>query len=123
MATYTVQICANSKVFPRELCPPVADKIVAAATEAYLCAWKANKIRVTGVNSALLAKTRLELQKKAILEARSMFPLIELAWKVYHLDSSRVEYWSRKTYEAIGKLEKWRESDVKRYAKIIKAVG
>lgn len=120
LATYTIQICANSKVFLPEYKSSLTDEIVHDAKEAYILAWKANSIRVTGQLAGELGTLRLQLQKEAILNCKSLLPLIELAQKVYHLGSGRIEYWARLTLETASALTNWHEGDIKRYKNMIK---
>ena len=42
LATYTIQICANSKVFLPEYNSSLTDEIVHDAKEAYILAWEAH---------------------------------------------------------------------------------
>lgn len=120
LATYTIQICANDKIFLPQYNLSLANGIIHDAKEAYTLAWKANKIRVEGKLAEESGKLRLRLQKEAILSCKNLLPLIELAQKVYHLDKSREEYWARLTLETANILTGWHKSDAKRYKNMIK---
>ena len=120
LATYTIQICSNNKIFLPEYNQLLTNEIACDAKEAYILAWRANKIRVEGRLAGELGKIRLRMQKEAILNCKSLLPLIELAQKVYHLDSSRIEYWTRLTLETASTLTNWHEGDMKRYKNMVK---
>lgn len=120
LATYTIQICANDKIFLPQYNLSLANEIIRDAKESYILAWKANKIRVEKTGARELASLRLRLQKEAITNCKSLLPLIELAQKVYHLDKSREEYWARLTLETADILTGWYRSDAKRYKNMIK---
>lgn len=117
LAAYTAQICSNEKVFSQKYQQLLTLEIVREAKDIFLNCYAANK---TYVSDAITAEERLTLQVKALTGCKKLLPLIELAYKVYHLDVKRIEYWTRITMECRELISKWHESDVERYALMLK---
>ncbi len=113
LASYTLKITANKKIFAEEYQEALTDRIIAAAIEIHTKCWSANNVLV---NSREDMTRRLALQEEAAIECNNLLSLIELAQPVFHLTSKRVVYWSQKTVEVRGLIRGWRDSDRRRYS-------
>lgn len=118
LATYTIQICANDKTFPKEFRTLITGEIVKEAKDIFLNICEANKVRVIDASSA---EERLGLQQKANRGCDRLLWLIELAFKIFHLRAKRVEYWARLTLETQELIRKWHATDKKRYADVLES--
>ena len=113
LATYTIQITANEKTFDPKFRAAVTDDLVSHAKNIYLDCWTANNIRVT--NDAETYQTRKRLQDKAVTECNTFLGLLDVAKRVFHLDSKRITYWGNKIINCRKLIRAWRDADKKRY--------
>lgn len=113
LASYTLKITANKKIFAEEYQEALTDRIIASAIAIHTKCWSANNVLV---NSREDMARRLALQEEAVIECNNLLSLIELAQPVFHLTSKRVVYWSQKTIEVRGLIRGWRDSDRRRYS-------
>lgn len=119
LAVYTIQICNNEKVFLPKYKSALTDDIVQTAKDVFIFAYKANDIRVVGDLAKDKYRERAHFQRQALLACDSLFPLIEIAMKVYHLKASRVEYWTGLTMSCKNLLQAWMEKDAERYKSVV----
>ena len=112
LASYTIQITANEKVFDPKFRAAVTDDLISHAKDIYLICWTANNIRVSSEEAA---KERLRLQDKAVTKCNTFLGLLDIAKKVFHLDTKRVTYWGSKIVECRKLIRAWRDTDRKRY--------
>lgn len=117
LASYTLKITANKKIFAEELQRSLTDKITGTALDIWTNVWTANNVRVKEEGDL---DERLRLQQEAARLCNILLSLIELAGKVFHLTSKRVSYWTGKTVEVRNMIRAWRESDRKRYSALFK---
>lgn len=113
LAAYTIQITANEKVFDPKYRAAVTDDLVNHAKEIYLVCWTANNIRVTDDEETY--RERKRLQDKAIVECTTFLGLLDVAKRVFHLDTRRVTYWGNKIINCRKLIRAWRNADKKRY--------
>jgi len=113
LASYTLKITANRKIFAEELQRSLTDKITGTALDIWTNVWTANNVLVKEEGDL---DERLRLQQEAARLCNILLSLIELAGKVFHLTSKRVAYWTGKTVEVRNLIRAWRESDRKRYS-------
>jgi len=113
LASYTLKITSNKKIFTEEYQESLTNRIIDAAIAIHTKVWSANNVLVNSTED--LAK-RLSLQEEAAIECNNLLSLIELAQPVFHLASKRVTYWSKKTIEVRGLIRGWRDNDRRRYA-------
>lgn len=113
LASYTIQICCNEKVFLPQYKNAMTDKIIATATNIFVYAWTANNVLVSGDPERF--KYRQDLQTKAAEECNNLLALMQIAQDLFHLKTKRIEYWGRNTIEVRRKIRSWRESDRKRF--------
>ncbi len=112
LATYTIQITANEKVFEPKYRAAVTNDLISHAKDIYLICWTANNIRVASEEAY---RERRRLQDKAIIECTTFLGLLDIAKKVFHLETKRVTYWAKKTVECRSLIRAWRNSDKERY--------
>lgn len=112
LANYTIQITANEKVFDPKFRAAVTDDLISHAKDIYLICWTANNIRVSSEEAA---KERLRLQDKAVTKCNTFLGLLDIAKKVFHLDTKRVTYWGSKIVECRKLIRAWRDTDRKRF--------
>ena len=114
LCCYTIQITANKKVFTEEYQRALTDRIVSAAIEIHTLAWSANNVLVRSREDL---EERNSLQNQAAIQCNILLSLIEVAHRVFHLESKRVTYWSKKAIETRNLIRAWRDSDRKRYSR------
>lgn len=114
LASYTIRICKNQKVFLVECNTAITNDIVHIATMIHVYAWNANNIKV---KNAEQANQRRNLQNKAVVLCNNLLPLIQIAQEVFHLKTKRVKFWSKKVIAVREMLKKWRDADRRRYQK------
>ena len=112
LASYTIQITANEKTFDPKFRAAVTDDLISHAKDIYLICWTANNIRVASEEAY---KERKRLQDKAVVKCNAFLGLLDIAKKVFHLDTNRVTYWGRKIVECRTLIKAWRDSDRARY--------
>lgn len=108
LATYTIKICDNEKIFLPEH-RDTTRLIRETATEIYLLLSQANVISIRANDTHRdehLAKRR-ELKERAISNCEKLRALIELAHSLYHLKSTRVKYWSALVHDESDLIRAW----------------
>lgn len=114
LATYTINITDNKKVFTPEH-QKSTERIVFLARDIYHRARVANDIAVKG-DEGLLAERR-KLQNEAIAECDHLLSEIQIAKMIFHLRTKRVKHWGEKVETVKSYLRAWRESDADRFRK------
>jgi hypothetical protein len=112
LCCYTLQIISNEKTFPAQYQRILTDRIADAVIGIHAKVWAANNILV---NSPEDYAERLGLQEQAALQCNVFLSLIEVAHRVYHLETKRVLYWAEKAVTTRNLIRAWRDSDRKRY--------
>ena len=112
LCCYTLQITANDKIFDEKYKESLTDKIINAAIDIHTLVWSANNVRV---NSQEDYYKRHMMQEDAAIKCNTLLSLIEIAHKMFHLSSKRVQYWSGLAIETRKLIRAWHESDAKRY--------
>lgn len=112
LATYTIRITNNPKVFLPEYRSSLTDDIIRTAKDIYIDAWTANNVLVKTADDW---KVRKALQERAARNCNNLLALMGLAKSVFHLKSKRIKYWGEKTLEVRKYLRDWKEGDNKRY--------
>ena len=113
LASYTVKILGNEKVFQPETDGELTHRIKCCALDIYAKAWAANKIHAEA--NAVNREMRYRLQEEAIALCNDMLAYIGIAKQVYHLRNKRMKYWGGLIIEAQALIQAWKESDIKRY--------
>ncbi|MBE7091747.1 MAG: hypothetical protein E7365_00995 [Clostridiales bacterium] len=115
LAEYSVKICKNEKHFPKAFRWCFTMKIVDEAVSIYTLIREANTIFVTTKEDYSLRRRK---QLEALSLTDSLLGLIDLAKRVYGLDSDRVEHWALLVKNVSKPLRKWLKSDEERYKDI-----
>lgn len=115
LATYTIRITNNPKVFLPEYRSSLTDDIIRTAKDIYIDAWTANNVLVKTADDW---KIRKALQERAARNCNNLLALMQMAKSVFHLKSKRVKYWGEKTITVRGYIRDWRDGDSQRYGKI-----
>lgn len=115
LAEYTLKICSNKKVFTEEYQHLITDDLVNLSKQIYLKTRRANNTRLSKENY----EKRKNLQEEAILDCDDFLGEIQLAQKIFHLKMKRILYWGSKIIEVRDEIKNWKESDYKRYKKLL----
>ena len=116
LATYTLKIAKNKKIFTEEYQEALTDKIISAALDIYLLVGKANDKQVRSEKDRGNYDRRIALQEEALERCGDLSKLILLAKPIFHLDSKRVKYWTGLTKDTRSLIKSWSDSDVKRFS-------
>jgi hypothetical protein len=119
LAAYTMRICTNEKNFPKRFRWCITNKIVESAIEINNCVNAANSVYVNPQTAAEDFALRRKYQTKALAQTYVLLSMIDLAYRTFGIESSRVEYWTRLAYEVQNLLRNWRNSDYDRYKNIL----
>jgi hypothetical protein len=111
LATYTIRITNNKKIFDIEYQEALTNKIIGAALEIYVLAFSANEIRA---NSREGIEERLRIQRMARNKCNELISLINIAHQIFHLRARRVKYWSGLANETKRLIAAWASSDMNR---------
>lgn len=112
LATYTIKICCNKKVFLPEYQNAMTDDIIRAAKDIFINVWQANNILV---KEKAHADKRLEYQREAAMQCNNLLALMQIAQPLFHLSLKRIKFWSESTIAVRGLIRAWAEADKKRY--------
>lgn len=110
---YTSKILRNQKNFPYEDDPDLINTIKRTARRIHVDAFRANEIKRVDTHKKKVK--RLELQQRAISNCNELLALVDMTRTVFHTPNKRRKYWGKKILIARSFLEKWNESDAKRY--------
>lgn len=113
LASYTIKILGNEKVFPPTVDKELVRRIRNRAMDIYAKAWAANKIHAEA--NPVNREMRFRMQEDSILLCDAMLAYIGIAKQVFHLRNKRMKYWGGLITEVQSLLQAWKESDIKRY--------
>ena len=113
LALHTLSICRNKNIFTEDYQKILTDDIVLTAKDVFVYAFSANDIRVA--NSKERWKERCKYQEMSIAKCKRLKPLISMAKSAFHLRGKKVDYWIHMLFDTKELLEKWHQSDIKRY--------
>lgn len=113
LAQHTLKICNNEKVFTPEFKSTVTERITDVVISIYMNAYTANKLYVG--KDPRKWNERDSKQRAAIFGCDQLLALINLAKRMFHLRSNKVEYWVNKTVSTRELLKKWNDADYNRY--------
>lgn len=115
LASYTIKILGNIKVFNPEVDDELIRRIKRCALDIYAKGWSANRIRAE--TNAINRAMRYRLQREAWMLCSEMQTYIGVAKQVFHLRHKRMKYWNGLITDVQTLLQAWIESDVRRYGK------
>lgn len=113
LVCYTLQICSNEKNFDPKFQRVLMDDIIVTTKSIFLEAYLANEIKVESNHDGA---QRLSKIKSAEYACDRLFALLQIAKRIYHIDSRRIKYWGAKTKIVKDLLHKWYLSERKRYS-------
>lgn len=112
LAVYTIRICSNEKNFPKRYRWCITNKIVEAAVSINNCIVAANSIYVANGDTYAL-ELRKQYQTKALSETYALLSMIDIAYRIFGIESDRVEFWVKLVCEVQALLRSWRKSENK----------
>lgn len=112
LATYTIQVCSNEKNFPKRYRWCITSKIVDAAIEISNNAVSANSVYVKDDADF---KLRKQYQTKALASTYALLSMIDVAYRAFGIETSRIEHWTRLIVEVQTMLRNWKKADLERY--------
>lgn len=112
LATHTIRICSNEKVFPKHYRWCITNKIVDAAIDINNYANMANSVYVSDSSDYTLRKN---YQTKALAATYSLLSMMDIAYRTFGIESGKIEHWTGLVIEVQNLLRKWRKSDADRY--------
>ena len=131
LAIHTIKNCSNKNLFtikravaekdgdPSERYQEqITDEMVKSAIQIYKCIRRANEIRVEDSKKNIDVRKREErkqLQERAKAYCNNLLDMLSLAKALFHLRGRKVAYWTDKITEVRDSINKWKESDRKRY--------
>jgi len=117
LARYTLQITSNDKIFLSVYQRALTDDIIEQAKNSYIFLSEANDVQVrTGTIYWKSDLTdRLTAQEKAVICLKRLLRLIDLAYRIFHLDTKRVKYWGSMVIDIKNRTRSWMSSDAQRY--------
>lgn len=113
LATYTIQICTNENIFLPKYQNSITNDIISESKDIFMKCFTANNIRVANDGTGL--QERKHLQEEACIHCNNLLALMQIAQQLFHLKTTRIEYWGRKTIEVRNMIRAWIESDRTRY--------
>ena len=134
LADYVLHITDNPKSFPTHamlvkespdgaitnevvmLNDSLINKVREQAYQIYMNVSRANRINLR--YQPYRKQERLNRQLEAIALCEDHLCTIQLCRKHFHLTAKRIKYWGSLTIKVRNSIEKWHESDVRRYENI-----
>lgn len=113
LASYTLMILKNPKVFSPEVDDELIRRIKGCALDIYAKSWAANQIKAD--TNAENRRLRYRKQVEAIMLCDEMHAYIGIAKQVFHLRKRRMKYWSGLIMNVRRLLQAWKESDAERF--------
>lgn len=105
LTVYTLRICSNEKIFLPQF-EFMTNDIRKHVLKIYEKAYEATTIRVQNQQDWI---KRRKLQKEAISKYMLLLSKIDIAKRLYHLKSKKVNYWIKSTVHTKKMLIKWYE--------------
>lgn len=118
LATYTLKITKNEKIFKEEFQECLTDKIIDAAIDIFALTKEANELSVRSSDDYKNYQDRINMQRKAIKCCGNLNTYILLAKPTLHLSSKRVKYWAGMTKETKALIKAWMDSDKRRFSSL-----
>ena len=116
LVRHTIHITSNPNVFDPKY-QAFINRIVDTAISVGQDVWHANGIKVT---TAEQYRERRGLQDRAIRQVNVLLYLMTIAKKLFHLRGSKYRAWVGKARDAKELARKWRDSDARRYGRLVR---
>lgn len=117
LCEYTIHICSNSNNFDTKYKEYLTDDLVKYAKEIHIKLWTANNIYVNASkseNNKLAYAERIRLQNEAIVDCTMFLAMLEVARKVFRIQTRRFEHWGKLILSVKELAKAWKDSDMKR---------
>lgn len=115
LASFTIHICSNEKVFPKRYRWTITSKIVDTSIDICRFIRKANK-RPLDINKPKDYKKRRKYQNKALGRIDTMLSLMDIAYYTFNIKNEKYDNWIGMVVSLHTLLEGWMRSD-KKYMK------
>ena len=112
LASYTLTICSNEKVFPKRHRWSLTSRIVSITLSIMENIDFANSIYVSTKEDFVL---RRNAQTTALGDISKLLGLIDLAYRQFDIEGSRISYWASLVTNVQELLRAWRNADLKRF--------
>ena len=119
LVSHTVHTTTNANVFDPKY-QAFINRVVDCAVAIGQDVWEANGIKVSAPADYEL---RHRLQERAIRNINVLLYLMTIARKLFHLRGSKYRAWVEKARAAKALARKWRDSDARRYGRLIQDAG
>lgn len=116
LASYTLKITKNKKIFTEEYQECLTNHIISAALSIYMLTGEANGKYVKTSKDRDAYDSRIKAQTDAIDKCSDLMRLILLAKPIFHLSAKRVTYWTGLTRETRSLIKAWNDADIKRFS-------
>ena len=112
LASYTLHMCENDKIFPKKSRFTICNRIVDECYKAVVNIRIANKMDMKYEESA---RKRIFKQYEVLLNYEALWALMTIAFETYSIPNDKKEIWSTTAYAAEGIVTAWRNGDIKRF--------
>lgn len=119
LVTHTVRIIGNPKHFKPENAK-LHERILDTAIGVGQDAWEANGIYV---KTAEDYRARRMLQERAVRGANTLLYLMTVSRKLDHLRTGKYHHWVELARRARDLARAWRDSDARRYGRLVREDG
>ncbi len=124
LASYTMKICMNPKVFDPVYNDVITREIVTLAKDIFIAVYTANRINAVVTNgeektiNQEKVNTRRKLQNRALQGCSDLLALIQMAGMHFHLKSTRIAHWGGMVVELETMINSWMGSDRRTFNKL-----
>lgn len=115
LRSYTIKVCTNEKNFPKRYRWCITNGIVQDTNELVKLISSANAIKVEGASDKLRRRT---YQKMALELTEVLLDSVSVAYEIFRIEASRIEYWTAELMDIQRLLRAWMRSDKERYKDI-----
>lgn len=115
LRSYTIKVCTNEKNFPKRYRWCITNGIVQDTNELVKLISSANAIKVEDASDKLRRRT---YQKMALELTEVLLDSVSVAYEIFRIEASRIEYWTAELMDIQRLLRAWMRSDKERYKDI-----
>ena len=113
LAVYTIQICSNENNFPKRYRWCLTSKIVEDTVDIVRLVKMANSITIN--TDEELFKMRTAYQNKAYALTNSLLGMIDIAYRIFDIDSKRISYWTGIIVDVQKLLKNWQKANKQQF--------